>query len=64
MSANYAYPTPKVRIMTEKEYDFFFGATYDETADDYSVTVGTKAFKFNYDLNTLSRNYSAYEIGR
>lgn len=62
MSANYAYPTPKVRIMTEKEYDFFFGATYDETADDYSVTVGTKAFKFNYDLNTLSRNYSAYEI--
>ncbi len=54
--------TPKVRVVTVAEYEFFFGSAYNEATYDYSLTIGGKTFTFKYDVKALNRNNDMYEF--
>lgn len=54
--------SPSVRIVTVPEYEFFFGSTYYESDNAYGVTVNGKTLKFDYEIKSLSQNYSDYQF--
>lgn len=59
---NLVESSPSVRIVTVAEYEFFFGSTYDATDNAYGVTVNGKTLKFDYEIKSLSKNYSDYQF--
>ncbi len=59
---NLVKSSPSVRIVTVAEYEFFFGSTYDATDNAYGVTVNGKTLKFDYEIKSLSQNYSDYQF--
>ena len=59
---NLVESSPSVRIVTVAEYEFFFGSTYDATDNAYGVTVNGKTLKFDYEIKSLSQNYSDYQF--
>ncbi len=59
---NLVKSSPSVRIVTLAEYEFFFGSTYDESDNAYGVTVNGKTLKFDYEIKSLSQNYSDYQF--
>lgn len=59
---NLVKSSPSVRIVTVPEYEFFFGSTYDATDNAYGVTVNGKTLKFDYEIKSLSQNYSDYQF--
>lgn len=59
---NLVKSSPSVRIVTVAEYEFFFGSTYDESDNAYGVTVNGKTLKFDYEIKSLSQNYSDYQF--
>lgn len=54
--------TPKVRVVTVAEYEFFFDSEYNEATYNYSLTIGGKTFTFKYDVKALNRNNDMYEF--
>lgn len=59
---NLVKSSPSVRIVTVAEYEFFFGSTYYESDNAYGVTVNGKTLKFDYEIKSLSQNYSDYQF--
>ena len=59
---NLVKASPSVRIVTLAEYEFFFGSTYYESDNAYGVTVNGKSLKFDYEIKSLSQNYSDYQF--
>ena len=59
---NLVKASPSVRIVTLAEYEFFFGSTYYESDNAYGVTVNGKTLKFDYEIKSLSQNYSDYQF--
>ena len=59
---NLVESSPSVRIVTVAEYEFFFGSTYYESDNAYGVTVNGKTLKFDYEIKSLSQNYSDYQF--
>ena len=59
---NLVEANPSVRIVTLAEYEFFFGSPYVEDEAAYNVTVNGKTIKFDYEIKSLSRNYSDYQF--
>lgn len=59
---NLVKSSPSVRIVTVAEYEFFFGSTYYESDNAYGVTVNGKTLKFDYEIKSLSQNYTDYQF--
>lgn len=52
------YDNPRVRPVTEKEYEFFFGDSDEQGL--YTVKMDGKDFKFDYSLNTEFKSKVSY----